>query len=1546
MLKAAVDAGVVDDLVFGDPTAPRFVYWEGRLRPTPSGLDALTFDLMTLWGKIRAGLGAVGVKAPMPDYEESVEQFIRRNLGDEVFYRLIEPFCRRAPLGRRRVGVYAGNPSKLSMKAAFGKIWDLEKKGGSFIGGTLKLLQARGAAGAAACASERRENPPPPRDPSLPPKPKGQTVGSFRRGLTMLPQAIADRLGPGAVKTSWELKEIFKEGGIYRLVYDAPEGRREVRARVVALTVPAYVAADLVRREAPDAAAALKSLDYPPGVTTLGTIYSSSLFPGRAPPGQVLLLNYIGGALNRGILDMSEDAIVEQARPVDKDLRKMLLKPDAPPPKKVAVRVWPKAIPQFNVGHLDVVQGAQQDLAAAGWDGVLLGGNYTAGVALGKCVEHGFEYAQQIADTLAKQPAAAAAATFAVEVAARLPCAGGPQSPAAATTGQAFALALGLYSALFVGLMLVFSVLRKLPTTKKLYAPKRYSASAGNKRLQHGRNRLLDWVYPTLSVPTAEVVTQEGTDAACYLMMLRFGMELFAGVSLIVLLIALPINLTAGEVDAIIAAQAAPAPASNFTFWLGTPTPVIQVDTRALKLDSGPPQVVKAPELYEKGLHPAPPGLEWWEYREDVPLLPQPAEVLGPAFVRYRWRYDGKSQVVSYTFSSLDKTTMANIAPGSPRLYAHAVITWLVSLHVLRLLWRYNKRALHLRIQHLLSAPPGAQSHTVLLSDIPGVEYGTLLHRCDNTLLRFLPKSVKRRLAGAALSSMHGLHSGLGSTVGWAQRAMSKMHLAAAQQAVDREGAADGAIAASRPPGAAAAPARASVEVPQELQEPWSEMEARLAAGASVQAAVDQWATELFGDEFDQALLVHDTSALDPLINEYRQVLESAANLVDVLTVRRNRRRPPRPCRITVVPLSLGRWGLERYGSKPVRVDALPYYRERLLALRRQVGAAQAAARRTATPSAFVTFKSRRAQVVAAHSLLCRDMAAWRCQPAPGPAEVVWGNVGWRAWERRGRELCAWAAFGALALFFMVPVSAAQSLLALNAVVSFLGRSPALAALLTAVLPGLALRVFLALLPAALRALARASGATSLSAVDLGVVERYFLFQVLTVFFGSFVAGSMANQIKQARGTRSRARGGGCIMSVLGTAAPSTAIFFTTFLMLQALLVKPLALLRPLGLALFLTRTLLCATERAKARLWQGQTFDYGTKIPDSTIAILLGLVFCVICPIIAPLALLCLAFELLLMKYQLLWVFSAEYESGGKAWPIAFNQVMCAVVLFQLTMAALLGLKRGVAALLVAPLPLLSLLFWVACRAMFRRPQLTLALADAARLDAADARQAGDGGGSRAGAAGTELQEGKAGASLGAPAGAVSMAVFAGVDATHITGAGTAGDEPAQPRRGRASLEERRAETRALYQSPSFRIDDRELADALAELDEMHAYLRASGCASSAEGGKDVEAQHSLATVPTQLFATAQEEVAASPYSLSRPGGSPADSPAPSHTSQAAGVRDQPGRSMLDRVVILRNPLGAVRPFVSSSGTTSQQEGGGDGTSAAHEAALHGEPC
>ncbi len=61
--------------------------------------------------------------------------------------------------------------------------------------------------------------------------------------------------------------------------------------------------------------------------------------------------------------------------------------------------------------------------------------------------------------------------------------------------------------------------------------------------------------------------------------------------------------------------------------------------------------------------------------------------------------------------------------------------------------------------------------------------------------------------------------------------------------------------------------------------------------------------------------------------------------------------------------------------------------------------------------------------------------------------------------------------------------------------------------------------------------------------------------------------------------------------------------------LLQGLLSKPLSLLRLADLVKFWLKSRLAATQRARARLWQDQTLEWGTVVPDDTIAALLGLV-------------------------------------------------------------------------------------------------------------------------------------------------------------------------------------------------------------------------------------------------------------------------------------------------------------------------------------------------
>jgi len=356
-----------------------------------------------------------------------VKEFVTRNLGEEAFERLIDPFVS---------GVYAGDPRTLSAEAATGRVQVLEKSAGSLVAGAIGLFQKR--------AEDEKTSPP--RDPRLP-EVKGQTVGSFRGGLKQFADALADHVGKGGapVRLNWKLSKMEWDGASreHVLHYDTPEGPRLLRSRSIILTAPTHVTSKLLRPLSASAADALDEISYPrvaavtveyprsafrepehgkgvvngfgqlhprsQGIRTLGTIYSSSLFPGREPdPDKIMLLHYIGGArdpeLYGGIDSLTDDQIVEATH---RDAIQTMLKPSAKDefPNVLGVRVWPQAIPQLDVGHAKRLDIVKTGLQSEGVEGVFLAGNYTGGVALGRCVEYGLEIGKEAATFVgAKQP--------------------------------------------------------------------------------------------------------------------------------------------------------------------------------------------------------------------------------------------------------------------------------------------------------------------------------------------------------------------------------------------------------------------------------------------------------------------------------------------------------------------------------------------------------------------------------------------------------------------------------------------------------------------------------------------------------------------------------------------------------------------------------------------------------------------------------------------------------------------------------------------------------------------------------------------------------------------------------------------------------------------------------------------------------------------------------------------------------------------------------------------------------------------------------------
>ncbi|KAL4853137.1 CSC1-like protein [Chlorella vulgaris] len=918
-----------------------------------------------------------------------------------------------------------------------------------------------------------------------------------------------------------------------------------------------------------------------------------------------------------------------------------------------------------------------------------------------------------------------------------------------ATDGKSLAITTGIYSIIAIVVFILFSKWRTARLTKKFFSPKLFVKDPGSARPPNVKSRFGAWVPQVLYMSEADLIRCGGVDAAMYIKILRMGFEIFCVVAFFTLVIILPINLTGGEVDKLMATPAGleTNPLYKYLVPAAAPAPEASSDS------SEENKITTLPDIYNSTVGDAPPGMMWWNYNNNInpDAYQTPEEVLGPAFATYGWMWLQSYQEIKYKFSSLDKTTIANVTAGSARLWAHAVVTYVVSFFIYYWLWKYNKEGLRLRIFYLINQPAGAESHTVLCQDVPGVPYGTIPQRADGTLLKLIPKSIKEKAyQQTAMLARKG--------TGTFTHGVGKVGHAVEGHAKELGGADDIESANAAAAEALSGGGKMHIDPSSgrwEMRDAWVDaVQGIQGHEGSVHGMVEEEFRKVYHDDLAAVHMVHDTSKLDPLVAEYAKVRLAATDLVDNYISLKRRGKELKPKKVTVIGATMGAWGREKYGMKPTKVDAFEFYRDRLTELRRGIleeqGKAQAP--HSVFPAAFVTFRRRTSQVVAARTLMSEDLSAWRCQAAPRAEEIVWHSLGFRIWERSARSLAMYAAYIAMAAFFMIPVAAVQGLLSLNSFAGFLNSIPILGALLTGMLPGLALKIFLALVPMIITAMNRFAGMISESQIDLGLVSRYFYFQVITLFLGSFIAGTFANQMKQFIADP------GSIITIFGTSAPQTAIFFMTYLLLEALLTTSLTLMRVVPLIIFWER------------LWSNQLMAYGTVVPNDTIAFLLGLTFCTICPIIAPVACAYFMFNYLVWKYQQVYVYTPTYQSGGLVWIRVFDQCMLGLIMFHLMMTAILGVKKSIGAPILCFLLLaFDFVFWVAVHSRFWRPQECLSLISAADMDAQDRGSQGD-----------------------------SFALAKGVD----------------------------AQMRDRYLSPSFKFDDEEHEQAMTEVQRMAAVL------------------------------------------------------------------------------------------------------------------------
>ncbi|MCO4836611.1 MAG: protoporphyrinogen oxidase [Oceanospirillaceae bacterium] len=373
----------------------RYIGKKGVMLALPSSMkEALTTGVLSMFGKLRVLLEPFIGRATS---EESIAAHVRRRLGHEMLDWLIDPFIS---------GVFAGDPEKLSIRAAVPKVYALEAEYGSMIMGGVAKMKAKSA-------QKKRELA------------QGTTsldgaMMSFAGGLHQLPATLAHKLG-SAISLNTQVDNITYSA---EFGYQAMSGDQIWQASQVVLAVPAAQVARLIDDLIPadealfmQAKLCLQGIDYPAvasitmafnkhqiehaldgfgcllptkeGKQTLGVLFPSSIFSQRCPSDQHLITVFIGGGRGQHAMTLTPQ---QRADLVMLELSPYLGIKGQPLWHEESL--WPKAIPQYQLGHLANV--ALVDEALAQFPGLHLRSNWRDGVALGDCVENALQLANMM----------------------------------------------------------------------------------------------------------------------------------------------------------------------------------------------------------------------------------------------------------------------------------------------------------------------------------------------------------------------------------------------------------------------------------------------------------------------------------------------------------------------------------------------------------------------------------------------------------------------------------------------------------------------------------------------------------------------------------------------------------------------------------------------------------------------------------------------------------------------------------------------------------------------------------------------------------------------------------------------------------------------------------------------------------------------------------------------------------------------------------------------------------------------------------------------
>ncbi|XP_077219356.1 early-responsive to dehydration stress protein (ERD4) isoform X2 [Tasmannia lanceolata] len=374
-------------------------------------------------------------------------------------------------------------------------------------------------------------------------------------------------------------------------------------------------------------------------------------------------------------------------------------------------------------------------------------------------------------------------------------------------------------------------------------------------------------------------------------------------------------------------------------------------------------------------------------------------------------------------------------------------------------------------------------------------------------------------------------------------------------------------------------------------------------------------------------------------------------------------------------------------------------------------------------PVAFVSFKSRWGAAIASQTRQHVNPILWITEPAPEPRDVLWNNLAIPYSHLIFHKIGVFIAAAVLTIFFALPVTTVQGIVQLEKIKKWFPPAravqliPGLSSVLTGYLPSVILNSFIYVIPYAMRSMATLEGCVSRSKKEMKACSMVFYFLVGNVFFLSLLSGSLLDQIGESF-THPRS-----FPSHLASAVSAQADFFITYILTDGLSGFSLEVLQP-GLLIWhcMKSHSCCGGTKRKPYLY---SLPYYRVIPIVSLSILIGMVYAVIAPLLLPFLIVYFFLGYVVYLNQIQDVYDIVYETCGQYWPYIHHYIFIAIVLMQITMIGLFGLKSKPAASISTVLLLLTtLLFNEYCKMRFLPTFFYYSIQNAMEADESDERE------------------------------------------------------------------------------------------------------------------------------------------------------------------------------------------------------------------------------